>query len=480
MIRATLLILLILAAAPLAAQETLCPDSTYQRLIREGKQYEKTDFQKALKRYNAARICRPDKAGEVDGLILGMFRTIEGQREEAIKQAENAKRSEAKARKLQQEAEATLKKFEAASAQIVLFLMIDADNLIKALNYEGALEKVKAAIPLQQEAEAVEKRLLEIAYVYNETGRYERVAGLLDTLYNQVRKTSRPFANASSLEDLRRALRIVAPLWYDTLHTMRYYPEMVWVEGGAFTMGCDTDRGDRDCEDDELPPHTVTLSDFRIARTETTVWQFYIYCENDSINIRDFAPGWGLSGDNPIVNVNWYQATQYANWLSNRLPGFEPAYRFDEEGNFLDIDSAAGPAFRLPTEAQWEYAARGGKKDIPSLFAGSDNLDEVGWYGENSEIDGVEQTHPVGAKKANELGLFDMSGNVWEWCQDWKGPYEESAEPNPKGPPTGDYRVLRGGSWYVDYRSSRVSLRINFDPWSGYDFIGFRLSQDSK
>jgi formylglycine-generating enzyme required for sulfatase activity len=265
---------------------------------------------------------------------------------------------------------------------------------------------------------------------------------------------------------------------------MRYYPEMVWVEGGTFTMGCDTTRGDGDCYDHELPPHTVNLSDFRIARTETTVWQFYIYCENDSINIRNFAPGWGLSGDNPMADVTWYQATQYANWLSNRLPGFKPAYCFDEEGNFIEIDSISGPAFRLPTEAQWEYAARGGKRDVPSLFAGSDNLDEVGWYRENSEIDGVRQTHQVGAKKANELGLYDMSGNVWEWCQDWYGEsyYEDCKNlgpvVNPEGAENTEIRVLRGGSWSSSLRNSRVSDRGRYYPGSRDDYGGFRLSQD--
>jgi formylglycine-generating enzyme required for sulfatase activity len=338
----------------------------------------------------------------------------------------------------------------------VLELLKEVDKQIKALDYPGALDKVKTAIATGKQPAEVERRLIEIMYVFNETGRQGWVAGLLDTFYTKVRKDSFTVQNLSSLEDIRIALRQLDSVWFDSLHTIRYYPEMVLVEGGMFLMGCDTDQGNRDCFDNEFPPHPVTLSDFRIARTETTVWQFNIYCTNIGLNIHDFAPAWGLSGDNPIVNANWSYGTQYARWLSNRFN--------------------VSPVFHLPTEAQWEYAARGGKKDVPSLYAGSDNLNEVGWYRENSG----SQTHPVGTKKANELGLYDMSGNLWEWCQDWYGAYEETTGPDPKGAPTGEYRVLRGGSWFFNYRYCRVSDRLRNYPRDWYDGHGFRLSQDSE
>ena len=128
--------------------------------------------------------------------------------------------------------------------------------------------------------------------------------------------------------------------------------------------------------------------------------------------------------------------------------------------------------FRLPTEAEWEYSARGGNRSKGYKYAGSNNLDEVGWYGDNSD----EHTHPVGRKKPNELGLYDMSGNVWEWCQDWYGDYTDEAQTNPTGPQSGGHRVLRGGSSWFNARYWRVSIRFYDGPGSRDDFdYGLRL-----
>ena len=127
--------------------------------------------------------------------------------------------------------------------------------------------------------------------------------------------------------------------------------------------------------------------------------------------------------------------------------------------------------FRLPTEAEWEYAARGGDRSKGYKYAGSGNLDEVGWYGGNSG----KHTHPVGEKKPNELGLYDMSGNVWEWCQDWYGDYTDEAQTNPTGPQSGGVRVLRGGSSWLNARFCRVSYRCSGDPGNRYGSIGLRL-----
>jgi len=136
------------------------------------------------------------------------------------------------------------------------------------------------------------------------------------------------------------------------------------------------------------------------------------------------------------------------------------------------LNARTGMRFRLPTEAEWEYAARGGSRSKGYKYAGSDNLDEVGWYDENSGF----HTHPVGEKKANELGLYDMSGNVSEWCQDWYGDYSSEAQTNPTGPQSGGYRVLRGGSSWFIAGDCRVSYR-NFDYVPGYRNVsnGLRL-----
>ena len=130
-----------------------------------------------------------------------------------------------------------------------------------------------------------------------------------------------------------------------------------------------------------------------------------------------------------------------------------------------------GRTFRLPTEAEWEYAARGGNKSKGHMYSGSDEIDEVAWYMGNSG----GETHPVKGKKANELGLYDMSGNVWEWCSDWFGFYSSGAQTNPQGPDKGLRRVLRGGSFGYEARYCRVSSRIPCTPNTSSYIVGFRL-----
>jgi formylglycine-generating enzyme required for sulfatase activity len=171
----------------------------------------------------------------------------------------------------------------------------------------------------------------------------------------------------------------------------------------------------------------------------------------------------------PVENVSWYEAVAYCNALSLK-EGLTPAYRGSGESMVCDF-SANG--YRLPTEAEWEYAAREGTRAYGGYeYAGGDNIEELGWYHGNSG----GRTHPVGTKAPNGLGLYDMSGNVWEWCWDWySGSYERRDQTDPRGPPAGTDRVDRGGSALYDAEFLRSANRDGYIPTYRYWFLGFRV-----
>ena len=201
--------------------------------------------------------------------------------------------------------------------------------------------------------------------------------------------------------------------------------ECVLVKAGTFIMGSPTDEIGRTSREVQ---HKITLTqDFWISKYPITVKQYNGYEENR----------------HPVANVNWTQADEWARSVGGRLP----------------------------TEAQWEFAARGGNKSNGYIYSGSNDLDDVCWYGGNSG----NKTNPVGEKLPNELGIYDMSGNVWEWCSDWHDNYGANAAKNPTGPVTGERRVIRGGSWDSTAYGCRVANRSGFKPSdSNYDF-GFRV-----
>ncbi len=237
--------------------------------------------------------------------------------------------------------------------------------------------------------------------------------------------------------------------------------KMIKVEGGTFSMGATSEQGS-DAYDDEKPVHSVTLSDYYIGETEVTqeLW----------VAVMGSNPS-RFTGDNqrPVENVSWNDCQEF----------------------IKKLNSLTGKEFRLPTEAEWEYAARGGKYSRGYKYSGSNNADEVAWYWQNSGdkyLSGVRnsdriiknncKTHSVKTKKANKLGLYDMSGNVWEWCNDWynENYYRNSPQTNPTGPSEGECRVLRGGSWDIYYRSVRVSVRCDHTPGYRASHIGLRLA----
>jgi len=246
--------------------------------------------------------------------------------------------------------------------------------------------------------------------------------------------------------------------------------ELINIEGGSFIMGDTWGDG----FPHERPTHEVTLTyDFYLGKYPVTFEEYDKYC----MNTRAKRPGdsnWGR-GRRPVINVSWWDAIAYCNWLSEKekLPK-----AYDDEGNLLDKDGriTTDPSkvvgYRLPTEAEWEYAARGGKKSIGYKYSGSNSPDSVAWYESNSG----GMTHEVGQMKRNELGLYDMSGNAWEWCSDWYRTYHGFEHTNPYSN-SGSGRVYRGGSWGSSATGVRVTGRGDSSPADADNVLGFRIAR---
>ena len=287
----------------------------------------------------------------------------------------------------------------------------------------------------------------------------------------------------------------------------RYYPDMVSIPLGkdaTFEMG--SPKSESGHKSDELL-HQVKLNAYHITTTPITFYQFALFSEANDKSIASRTPYWGRFGDHPVVNVSWYDTLEFANWL-NQQNGWPPFYNILKEKNSdknnqvqfdfikwkIDWDNTA-KGFRLPTEAEWELAARGGVGARQTLYAGSDTLEEVGWCWENSGhkpltgewdlnkiYDNNGRTHRVKEKADNGIGLFDMSGNVYEWCWDWYSAayynecHEKGLELNPAGAESSsDGRVLRGGSWRDNAEDCRAAFRNRFDPDYRDYYMGFRL-----
>lgn len=233
--------------------------------------------------------------------------------------------------------------------------------------------------------------------------------------------------------------------------------QMVYVAGGTFEMGATPEQGS-DAYADEMPVHTVTLGDYYIGRYEVTQAQWVAVMGRDVVQQRDAKDTTltlhGMGADYPAYYISWEEAKRFCEKLSE----------------------LSGKTYRLPTEAEWEYAARGGRHKDGTKYSGSDEISEVAWVARNSE----GTTHPVGQKKPNGLGLYDMSGNVWEWCQDkyCADYYSESPVENPEGPEYGSFRVKRGGSWRYLANSGRVSRRYSNFPDTKRDVVGLRVVRE--
>ena len=224
---------------------------------------------------------------------------------------------------------------------------------------------------------------------------------------------------------------------------------MIPVEGGTFSMGATPEQGS-DASSREKPVHQVTVSSYYLGETEVTqaLW----------LAVMGTMPSNFTGMQLPVEQVSWEDCQAF----------------------IAALNAMTGQQFRLPTEAEWEFAARGGNMSMGYKYSGSDNLASVAWYSYNDSWDvrgtGYYGTHPVATRNPNELMLYDMSGNVHEWCQDWYGVYDSAAQIDPVGPNTGTTRVYRGGSWYFDEWFCRVSFRNSVSPsYTSYG-IGLRLA----
>ncbi len=249
-------------------------------------------------------------------------------------------------------------------------------------------------------------------------------------------------------------------------------PEMVFVQGGAFKMGSNEGAVN------EKPIHSVSVDNFYIGKYEITVVQFAAFIketayvttaerEDSSHAYVDGNGKWqhgiywkhGVSGslhpsseyNHPVIHVSWYDATAYCEWLSRKT----------------------NKKYRLPTEAEWEYAARGGNRTNEYKYSGSNNIGDIAWYYDNAN----KVTHTIGTKQDNELGIFDMTGNVWEWCNDWYDAqyYQNSLSQNPLGAASGSFRVIRGGAWNYYESICRVTFRYYSNPADRSYDVGFRV-----
>lgn len=296
---------------------------------------------------------------------------------------------------------------------------------------------------------------LTIDQIFNAVNAYVRKA---------TEKKQVPFKNSSLEADfvfIQGATPAPQPAPVKKADLLPYEPAMIFVKGGTFNMG--SNEGDY-----EKPVHSVTLSDFWIGKTEVTVGEYLAFCDATNSHYPEWLEvgssyhittgssdhykkhGYTRNSINlPIVGVNWNDAFAYTEWLSKQT----------------------GKSYRLPTEAEWEYAARGGQSSAGALYAGANDVNAVAWSSSNSG----DKVHKVATKKANELGLYDMSGNVGEWCSDWWGDYTASSQINPTGASTGTTRVLRGGSWNYTPLISRVANRSSCTPHARNYFFGFRV-----
>ena len=305
------------------------------------------------------------------------------------------------------------------------------------------INEIENTIQTQKKCDTVDE-ICQLAQQFITSGDYDKALKGLNRAkndedlrscpgFNQIVELMKEIENRSKTSVTKNG-----SIWTYTVNGVSF--NMVQVDGGTFTMGATAEQ--EKPGDSEKPAHQVTLSSYMIGETEVTQELWQAVMGSNPSNVK--------GAKHPVEHVSWNDCQEFIKKLNQKT----------------------GARFRLPTEAEWEFAARGGNRSKKTQYAGGSNLGSVAWFGGNSG----GTTHDVATKSPNELGLYDMSGNVWEWCQDWKGSYNSSAQTNPTGPSSGSYRVLRGGSWLNKAWGCRVSGRYDYNPLNRDILHGLRLA----
>ncbi len=364
----------------------------------------------------------------------------------------------------------------------------EIDGQIETLRYRQALDTLDQMMTVQEQRQELYPYFFELGFFWNEAGGQQETERVLQQWIDsglltgeQREQTFDTLTTEPNRAQVRRWLGFLDPVRYRDMQTRYLAPEqsvMVRIERGQFMMGDSVER----------PVHPVRLDSFWLANAPVTWWQYalYLFAIQQAPELEGKAASWGLKGDHPAYQIDWYEAVAYCNWLSEQM-GLTPAHEIDRDhpdpGNLSEhdqkrwtvrlLDDATG--FRLPTEAEWEYACRAGTTTQYSFGDNEKELVDYGWFGDNSG----GQTQPVRVKLPNQWGLYDMHGNVWEWCQDWYDEqyYQNSPMSNPTGPPQGACRVSRGGSWDRSTGGCRSAYRDGGDPEARNIYRGFRLAR---